>query len=59
MHCYSGLAKAAVAGDEQALDLFSSWRPKTASNRISLRQGLLEEGLGFFVGAVSGESPLF
>ncbi|XP_043479538.1 intraflagellar transport protein 140 homolog [Leptopilina heterotoma] len=27
----SGLAKAAVAGDERALDLFSSWRPKTAA----------------------------
>lgn len=25
------MAKAAVAGDERALDLFSSWRPKTAA----------------------------
>ena len=25
----SSLARAAVAGDERALDLFSSWRPKT------------------------------
>ena len=25
----TGLARAAVAGDERALDLFSSWRPKT------------------------------
>jgi hypothetical protein len=24
----SGLARAAVEGDERALDLFSSWRPK-------------------------------
>jgi hypothetical protein len=24
----TGLARAAVAGDERALDLFSNWRPK-------------------------------
>jgi len=42
-----------VAGDEQALDMFSSWRPKTASNRLTIKQGA--EGVGFFVGSISGK----
>jgi intraflagellar transport protein 140 len=50
---YSGLAKAAVAGDEQALDMFSSWRPKTASSRLISKQG--NEGNGFFIGSISGK----
>ncbi|XP_065332097.1 intraflagellar transport protein 140 homolog [Cloeon dipterum] len=49
----NGLAKAAVAGDELALDLFSSWRPKTASSRFASKSAA-EEGVGFFVGSISG-----
>ena len=30
----SSLARAAVAGDERALDLFSSWRPKTGRRGV-------------------------
>ena len=37
----SGLARAAVAGDEKALDLFSSWRPGDA-NRF--REGSQQRG---------------
>ena len=50
----SGLAKAAVAGDERALDLFSAWRPRTAGQRFSLHPGE-GDNLCFYVSAVSGE----
>ncbi|KAE8751558.1 hypothetical protein FOCC_FOCC001805 [Frankliniella occidentalis] len=49
----SGLARAAVAGDEKALDLFSAWRPRTAGNRYTLNsQG--QDGLGFYVASLRG-----
>ena len=49
----TGLARAAVAGDERALDLFSSWRPKTGK-----RGGMGGEGgrenLNFYAGSLTG-----
>jgi len=53
--CISGLAKAAVAGDERALDLFSGWRPRTAGQRFSVHtsQG---DNLCFYIGAITGET---
>ncbi|XP_023345784.1 intraflagellar transport protein 140 homolog [Eurytemora carolleeae] len=49
----SGLARAAVEGDERALDLFSSWRPKTGRRG---GYGLEEkkENLNFYVGSMTG-----
>ena len=49
----SSLARAAVAGDERALDLFSSWRPKTG-RRGGLGPGAGRENTNFYVGSVSG-----
>ncbi|XP_037074398.1 intraflagellar transport protein 140 homolog isoform X2 [Pollicipes pollicipes] len=46
-----GLAKAAVSGDEVALDMFSSWRPKTSSTRFLVAR---QENLNLFVGSASG-----
>ena len=48
----SSLARAAVAGDERALDLFSSWRPKTG--RRGVAQDQARENLNFFLGSMSG-----
>lgn len=49
----SGLARAAVAGDEKALDMFSAWRPRTAGNRFSLNsQG--QDSLSFYVASLRG-----
>ena len=43
----------AVAGDERALDLFSSWRPKTGQRgRFGVDSS--RENLNFFVGSSSG-----
>ena len=49
----SGLARAAVAGDERALDLFSSWRPKTGK-RGGFGGQNSRENLNFYVGSMSG-----
>ena len=49
----SSLARAAVAGDERALDLFSSWRPKTG-RRGGLGAGAGRENTNFYVGSMSG-----
>ncbi|KAK7788798.1 hypothetical protein R5R35_010909 [Gryllus longicercus] len=49
----SGLARAAVAGDELALDMFSAWRPRTAGNRFTY-QATHGDNLSLFVGSVSG-----
>ena len=49
----NGLARAAVAGDERALDLFSSWRPKTGK-RGGIGGGNQRENLNFYVGSMSG-----
>ncbi|XP_058796246.1 intraflagellar transport protein 140 homolog isoform X2 [Phymastichus coffea] len=47
----SGLAKAAVAGDERALDLFSSWRPRTAApTAVSIQR----DNHAFYIGTVNG-----
>ncbi|XP_063235193.1 intraflagellar transport protein 140 homolog [Bacillus rossius redtenbacheri] len=48
----SGLARAAVAGDERALDLFSAWRPRTAGQRVAFQSG--GDNLCFYVSSVSG-----
>ncbi|XP_046399396.1 intraflagellar transport protein 140 homolog [Ischnura elegans] len=50
---FSGLARAAVAGDEKALDMFSDWRPKTAGQRINF-QSEQTDNLCFFAGSISG-----
>nr|CAD7423412.1 unnamed protein product [Timema monikensis] len=47
-----GLAKAAVAGDERALDLFSAWRPRTAGQRIMMQAG--SDNLCFYVSSITG-----
>nr|XP_033335798.1 intraflagellar transport protein 140 homolog [Megalopta genalis] len=47
----SGLAKAAVAGDERALDMFSSWRPRTAAPTTIVSQ---RDNHAFYIGTTSG-----
>ncbi|XP_066587942.1 intraflagellar transport protein 140 homolog [Prorops nasuta] len=47
----SGLAKAAVAGDERALDLFSSWRPRTAAPTAVTTS---RDNHAFYIGATNG-----
>ncbi|XP_076680544.1 intraflagellar transport protein rempA [Andrena cerasifolii] len=47
----SGLAKAAVAGDERALDIFSSWRPRTAAPTAVLSQ---RDNHAFYISTTSG-----
>ncbi|XP_076624343.1 intraflagellar transport protein rempA [Colletes latitarsis] len=47
----SGLAKAAVSGDERALDMFSSWRPRTAAPTAVVIQ---RDNHAFYVGTTSG-----
>ncbi|XP_011503227.1 PREDICTED: intraflagellar transport protein 140 homolog [Ceratosolen solmsi marchali] len=47
----SSLAKAAVAGDERALDLFSSWRPRTAMPLSVLTK---HDNYAFYVGTANG-----
>ncbi|KAJ8664480.1 hypothetical protein QAD02_006142 [Eretmocerus hayati] len=47
----SGLAKAAVAGDERALDLFSTWRPRTAAPTAVPIQ---RDNPAFYIGTVNG-----
>ncbi|XP_023246567.1 intraflagellar transport protein 140 homolog [Copidosoma floridanum] len=47
----TGLAKAAVAGDARALDLFSSWRPRTAAPTAVPVQ---RDNPAFYVGTVNG-----
>lgn len=47
-----GLAKAAVNGDETALDIFSDWRPRTTARQFRLHDG--NDNQCFFVGTQSG-----
>lgn len=47
-----GLAKAAVNGDERALDMFSNWRPKTTARKFRVQDG--SDNTCFFVGTQSG-----
>jgi len=45
------LAKAAVAGDERALDLFSSWRPRTAAPTAIPTQ---QDNHAFYISTTNG-----
>ena len=45
------MAKAAVAGDERALDLFSTWRPRTAAPIAIPTQ---RDDHSFYIGSTSG-----
>ncbi|XP_066140255.1 intraflagellar transport protein 140 homolog isoform X1 [Euwallacea fornicatus] len=47
-----GLAKAAVNGDESALDLFSNWRPKTTARKFRFQDG--SDNLCFFIATQQG-----
>ncbi|KAI4456192.1 hypothetical protein MML48_8g00010237 [Holotrichia oblita] len=47
-----GLAKAAVNGDEQALDIFSNWRPKTTARKFRVQEG--NDNSCFYVGTQEG-----
>ncbi|XP_076028823.1 intraflagellar transport protein rempA [Oratosquilla oratoria] len=49
----NGLARAAVSGDEKALDIFSSWRPRTGHKRLGLNSDS-KENLNFFLGSSNG-----
>ncbi|XP_068236628.1 intraflagellar transport protein 140 homolog isoform X1 [Palaemon carinicauda] len=49
----SGLARAAVSGDERALDIFSSWRPRTGHRRLG-EAASGSDNLNFFLGSSSG-----
>lgn len=54
------MAKAAVAGDEQALDMFTNldmfgWRPKTAGRRPMVYPDEFRDGMAFFAAAASGK----
>lgn len=48
---FSGLAKAAIGGDERALDIFSSWRPRTAAPTTIITQ---KDNHAFYIGTTSG-----
>lgn len=48
-----GLAKAAVNGDEHALDMFSNWRPKTTARKFKVQEGA--DNHCFFVGTQTGK----
>jgi len=50
----SGLAKAAVAGDEKALDMFSAWRPRTAGHRLTL-QPRNNDSVAFYIASLLGK----
>ncbi|XP_060521943.1 intraflagellar transport protein 140 homolog [Cylas formicarius] len=47
-----GLARAAVDGDEHALDVFSDWRPKTTARKFKSRDA--SDNWSFFIGSQSG-----
>lgn len=47
-----GLAKAAVNGDEHALDMFSNWRPKTTARKYRATNGV--DNHCFYVGTQNG-----
>ncbi|KAK3865459.1 hypothetical protein Pcinc_025661 [Petrolisthes cinctipes] len=49
----NGLARAAVSGDERALDIFSSWRPRTGHKRLNLAAAG-KDNLNFFLGSSTG-----
>ncbi|XP_057670783.1 intraflagellar transport protein 140 homolog [Diorhabda carinulata] len=47
-----GLAKAAVNGDEHALDMFSNWRPKTTARKFKIQDRT--DNVNFFVATQRG-----
>lgn len=47
-----GLARAAVNGDEHALDMFSNWRPKTTARKFRVQDGI--DNLCFYVATQVG-----
>lgn len=47
-----GLAKAAVNGDEHALDIFSNWRPKTTARKFRFSSGM--DNPCFYAGTQNG-----
>ncbi|KAL1494371.1 hypothetical protein ABEB36_009980 [Hypothenemus hampei] len=47
-----GLAKAAVNGDQNALDMFSNWRPKTTARRFRIQDG--SDNFCFFIASQQG-----
>lgn len=47
-----GLAKAAVNGDEHALDIFSNWRPKTTARKFRFSTGM--DNHCFYAGTQNG-----
>ncbi|ERL85430.1 hypothetical protein D910_02850 [Dendroctonus ponderosae] len=47
-----GLAKAAVNGDENALDMFSNWRPKTTARKFRIQDG--SDNFCFFIATQQG-----
>ncbi|XP_050709384.1 intraflagellar transport protein 140 homolog [Eriocheir sinensis] len=49
----NGLARAAVSGDERALDIFSSWRPRTGHKHLGM-MGTAKDNLNFFLGSSTG-----
>ena len=51
------LAKAAVSGDETALDMFANYK-SNATGRMKLPVGRME-GLSFYVGLANGKFFLF
>lgn len=48
----SNLAKMAVAGDQSALDIFSSWRPRTTSHGP---RTVTSDNVTFYCTAVTGK----
>jgi len=48
----SNLAKMAVAGDQSALDIFSSWRPRTTSHGP---RTVTSDNISFYCAALAGK----
>jgi len=49
----SNLAKMAVAGDQSALDIFSSWRPRTTTSHGP--RTVTSDNITFYCAAVTGK----
>jgi len=49
----SNLAKMAVAGDQSALDIFSSWRPRTTTSHGP--RAVTSDNITFYCAAVTGK----
>ena len=60
IHCFSdiaALARAAVSGDESALDMFN-WKQKGKSSKLSSVLGS-SEAMSFYVGSNNGTAQLY